>query len=127
VAARTHPRELLHKLIAKVGEGEIYVRYTFPDGRLGTTGFLPSVNERWFVIPLQRQAPSGLADGVLQLHLPPEDTAQYWQYEDENGEMYLSVAYSYLNLPLEDDQVAQIELATTLELLDSEVNAPLLQ
>jgi hypothetical protein len=118
---------LLHKLIAKAGEGEIYVLYTFPDGRLATTGFLPSVNERWLVILLQPQAPSGLAGGVLRLHLPPEDTAQYWQYEDENGDMYLSVGYSYLNLPLEDDQVAHIELATKPELLDPEVNAPLVQ
>ena len=115
----------LEELSAKVGEDEIYVRYVFPDGRLDAIGFPPSVDERWIVIPLQSGSHKGSPGAVLRLHLPLEDEAQYRQHEDENGEMYLSVAY--LDRPLEGRQVTRLELATKPELLDSAVNAPPIQ
>ena len=118
----------LQRLIAKVGDKEVYVRYTFPGGLLVVTGFQPGITERTIIILLQRDQSTGLGNGALQLVLPAEETAVYRRFEDEHGELFVSVAYPYCDLrPLEDAQIAVIELATVDGLVDPAVNSPTLQ
>ena len=87
--------EALHRLIAKAGEKEVYVQYEFPGGRLVAIGFQPEVNERTIHVPLQRQSASGLANGVLSLLFPEEETAHYRCYQDENGALAVWVDYPH--------------------------------
>ena len=119
----------LQRLIAKVGDKEVYVRYTFPGGLLVVTGFQLGISERTINILLQRDQATGLGNGGLQLVLPAEETAVYRRFEDEHGHMFLSVAYPYCdhNLLLENAQIARIEIATAADITDPEVNSPTLQ
>ena len=60
----------LQAMSTTVGEGDIFVSLNFLDGKFRGTGFLPQVDGRTIVIPLQRQSPSGLGNACIQFSLP---------------------------------------------------------
>ena len=68
--------------------------------------------------------PVGQICSALELELPQwADTSAYYRhFEDQHGGIYLSVEYQITHFP---ENYALIELATTPELLDASVNAPL--
>ncbi len=83
--------EEFHELSTKAGEQEIYVRVWWPGADLNAIGFQPQVHERAIHVLLQRQAPSGLANGVLSLSLPSEELVVYERYVSETGEICLAL------------------------------------
>ncbi len=109
----------LGKLVAKAGDREVFIEYIFPAGYLLTTGFQFRVDGRAIHVLLQRESLSDSANGVLELSLPEEESAQYRRVVSEEGEIFASVVYPYCNHNrLPHVPLAEIRVATSVELLE---------
>ena len=107
--------EEFDRLTARAGEGEIYVRVWWPGADLNAIGFQPEVHEREILVLLQRQAPLGLANGVLRISLPNEDLAVYEKHVSETGELCL--ALHWLICGLGEREEMNFWIATNLDFL----------
>jgi len=118
----------LDKLIAKIGTNEIYFHYESLPADVIASGFRTQVQDRQILISLQLEAPQDEANSVFLFSLPPEDTCQYHEFEDENGDLCLTIAFPYCtHRPLNETPISVLRLSTKYALLDHEHSAPVVQ
>ncbi len=107
--------EELIKLSAKGKSKDFCVQILWSFGHLRSTGFQPQVNKQTIHILLQRQSPSGFADGVIDVYLPKPPAGHYQKQVSKSGEICLTMFYS-LGKPVVD--CVEVRLATNWEFLD---------
>ena len=117
--------EKLRALLEATGEVGICVKYKALGAMLLASGCQLQVDERKILTIPPPAAPLGRNGSALELELPDlaEPSAHYYHFENERGEVYLSVVYLITHFP---ENYARLELATTPELLDAEANSPLI-
>jgi hypothetical protein len=100
------------------------MRYKALGAILVANGCQLQVNGRKMLTIPQPSKPLGSGGSALELELPDlgNQSAAYYHFENEQGGVYLSVEYLITHLP---ENYAELELATTPELLDPAVHAPL--
>jgi hypothetical protein len=115
----------LTKLIQRTTESGAAMRYSLHGLTLVASGCQVSGNgQTIWTVPKPTKS-LGLGDSALGVTLPDADLphAHWYLFEDHQGGIYLAV-----EIPLcgyRPQPMARLELATSQELLDSEVNSPL--
>lgn len=125
IISDTEWAETLQKMLESTGEAGIFVRYKALGVTFVASGCQLAVNERKILTIPPPAKPLGQMGSALDLELPDlgDDQAAYYRFEDENSSLYLSAKWMISDYP---ENYAQLEFATTSELLDDEVNAPLI-
>jgi hypothetical protein len=107
--------EELRELSTISGDKDIYVELSFPGGKLSTIGFRPLVDGQTIGIPLQREAPSGLGNGGINVYLPAAEQCEYRKIVGKTGAVMLTVAYWPWGMPYAEK--IELRIATTLDIL----------
>jgi hypothetical protein len=93
---------------------EFYVQLLFPGGKVVATGFRLQADAREIDVLLQRQLPSGLGNGALQLSLPRFGEGVY-RKAVSGTEVFLCVAYWPYGMKYAE--IVELRIATNPELL----------
>jgi hypothetical protein len=118
--------EKLQELLLKTEINGASMRYEALGVRLVATGCQLEANERMIYLAPSPSGQPYWGDSVLEVVRPDPDhpLTSYRCFEDEKGGLYLSFRHALCGI--RPEPFAELEIATSSELLNPEVNSPLI-